>query len=162
MFGWFSRNPAPLYPSALAAAKWWGDCLREGQNRFDAHDNSHAGGLAAIVAAQSHHEKRDVDTLEESISAFELHLATAVSAEFHRLTRKIRKLETRGLSKGWVPRATLGVDYAPTGMLRDALEIAGLLDQSLSLPTQSTMHVTAENVSVMPGYQATFVDVPVP
>jgi hypothetical protein len=159
---WFSSQPAPLYQSALTAAKWWGDCLRDGQNHFDAHDNSRAGGLAAIMAAQSHHAARDVDTLAESISAFEHHLATLISAELRRLEKLGRKYQGKCESIKWVSTVTFGVDYAATDMLRDALMAADLWDQQTSLPTQSVMHVTTVAVSVMPGYQAPFVDVPVP
>ena len=151
----FWRSPVKPCPSAMTAAGWWGARLRADQNGFNVPDDFGGGGYIAMQAAGIRQQMADGSPGDEAMAIFEMHLAVAITRQLEHLEKRYRKTDYP------VPPVTLSVDWAPQGTLSDALKAAGLANYSMALPTKSCMHVYRSAVTVMPGYRASYVDVPI-
>lgn len=120
---------------AMCAAKWWADKLRG----KPMHDNGDRTGqsvvamlLADVIAMQHNAE-------EPQFSRFQEILAIKIQKE---------------IEKGWYHQISLGCDYGPCFILKNAAEEAGI-DGSV-FPFKTSMHILADKqeVIVFDGYGA--------
>ena len=128
-----------IFPEVAAAAKWWADQLRH----KPVHDNGDVMGsmLATLAAANL------APISDEQIAAFESALASHLQAACEKHWHSDDPI------RGGVYRTT-ATDYAPEGVLVDALQDAGIADGDLRLPIKTVVWIDPGKVDVACGYGA--------
>lgn len=112
---------------AQIAAQWWADQIAS--PKFDNGDDSNAGGMSMMLAMIAHKP-----VANEGIEKFKTDLATLI-------------IERSPYS--------IGVDYGPDAILRDAATLSGLEDNGIvQFPWKTNMWFRAGSIAVSCGYGA--------
>lgn len=125
------------------AAKWWANVIRKGARQ----DNGDGFQSIALSVLQS----RANPPTEEQLQAFEQALINALEADID--------------PQSWFPDdprrgsalRSIGVDYGPAGVLRDAMDAVGLA--YILLPCKTLMWINPGSVEVSYGYGADVVQI---